>query len=110
MSYAIHEAIFVALLSALDKDSYLMCINGAISHLFFGILVSMNFRNSGKMLLILVREFWNLVIEKSGNFTFYDLWEPCIMMRSDRIPCMCLTSKGRKNKSFRLDINHSIKF
>ena len=25
----------------------------------------MNFRNSGKMLLILVREFWNLVIEKS---------------------------------------------
>ena len=32
---------------------------------FFGILASMNFRNSGKMLLILVREFWNLVIEKS---------------------------------------------
>ena len=25
----------------------------------------MNFRNSGKMPLILVREFWNLVIEKS---------------------------------------------
>ena len=31
----------------------------------FGILVPMNFRNSGKMPLILVREFWNLVIEKS---------------------------------------------
>ena len=30
-----------------------------------GILVPMNFRNSGEMLLILVREFWNLVIEKS---------------------------------------------
>ena len=65
MSYAIHEAISVALSSALDKDSYLMCIYGAISHLFFGILVPMNFRNSGKMPLILVREFWNLVIEKS---------------------------------------------
>ena len=63
---AIHEAISVALLSALDKDSYLsMCIYGAISHLFFLILVPMNFRNSGKMPLILVREFWNLVIEKS---------------------------------------------
>ena len=37
----------------------------------------MNFRNSRKMPLILVREFWNLVREKSGNFTFYDLWEPC---------------------------------
>ena len=35
VSYAIHEAISVALLSALDKDSYLMCIYGAISHLFF---------------------------------------------------------------------------
>ena len=64
MSCAIHEAISVALLSALDKDSYLMCIYGAISP-FFLILVPMNFRNGGKMPLILVREFWNLVIEKS---------------------------------------------
>ena len=50
---------------------------------FLGILVPMNFRNSGKMLFILVREFWNLVREKSGNFTFYDLWEPCECMRPD---------------------------
>ena len=64
MSYAIHEAISVALLSALDKDSYLMCIYGASSP-FFGILVPMNFRNGGKMPLILVRAFWNSVIEKS---------------------------------------------
>ena len=65
VSFAFHEAISVALLSALDKDSYLMCIYGAISHLFFLILVPMNFKNIGKMPLILVREFWNLVIEKS---------------------------------------------
>ena len=41
-----------------------MCIYGAISQLF-GILAPMNFKNSGKMPLILVREFWNLVSEKS---------------------------------------------
>ena len=67
MSYAIHEAISVALLSALDKDSYLIInvyLQGYFSP-FFRILVPMNFRNSGRMPLILVREFWNLVIEKS---------------------------------------------
>ena len=54
----------MALLSALDKDSYLMCITGLFLT-FFLILVPMNFRNSGQMPLILVREFWTLVIEKS---------------------------------------------
>ena len=34
VSYAIHEGISVALLSVLDKESYLMCIYGAISPLF----------------------------------------------------------------------------
>ena len=65
MSYAIHEAISVALLSALDKDSYLNVYLWGYFSPIFGILVPINFRNSGKMPLILVREFWNLVIEKS---------------------------------------------
>ena len=46
----------------------------------------MNFRNSGKMLLILVREFWNLVIEKSvksqGILLFMICGNPVMMLHA----------------------------
>ena len=47
----------------------------------------MNFRNSGKMPLILVREFWNLVIEKSvksqGILLFMICGNPVISYHGD---------------------------